>query len=72
MVELGVHAVGMDTLGPDEPPFPTHKILLGNGILIIENLTNLDKLIGKQFDVIALPVKLATDAASVRVIAKVA
>lgn len=25
MIELGVHAVGMDTLGPDEPPFPTLK-----------------------------------------------
>lgn len=69
MVEANVHGVGMDMIGPDEPPYPTHKILLGNGIFIIENLTNLDKLLGKSFDVMAIPMKLHTDAAPVRVIA---
>lgn len=72
MVELQVKIVGMDILGPDQPPFLTHKILLGNEILIIENLTNLDKLLGvKNFEVIALPAKLHADAAPVRVIAKI-
>lgn len=70
MVERKVSIVGMDIIGPDDPPYPTHKILLGNGILIIENLTNLDKLIGvKEFDVIALPMKLHADASPVRVVA---
>lgn len=72
MVELKVKIVGMDILGPDQPPFPTHKILLGNGILIIENLTNLDQLVGvKGFEVIALPAKFHTDAAPVRIIARI-
>src|SRR3989344_3321749 len=73
MVELKVKIVGMDMLGPDyDKPWVTHKILLGNEILILENLTNLDKLldIGK-FEVIALPAKIHSDAAFVRVIALV-
>lgn len=72
MVKLKVKIVGMDILGPDQPPFPTHKILLRNEILIIENLTNLDKLLNiKNFEVIALPVKFHADAALVRVLAKI-
>jgi kynurenine formamidase len=71
-VELGVKIVGMDILGPDQPPFPTHKVLLGNGVLIIENLVNLEQLLNvPKFDVIALPMKLRADAAPVRVVAVV-
>lgn len=70
IVKCKVKIVGMDILGPDDPPYPTHKILLKNGIFIIENLTNLDKLVGvKDFDVVALPMKLHADASPVRVIA---
>lgn len=72
MVELKVKIVGMDILSPDEPEFPVHKILLGNEVLIIENLTNLDQLVGvKDFEVMAFPVKLNADAAPVRVVAKI-
>lgn len=73
MVELRVKMVGMDMLGPDlDVPWTTHKILLGNNILILENLTNLDQLLQeKDFEVIALPAKLQSDAAPVRVIAKI-
>jgi kynurenine formamidase len=72
MVKRGVKIVGMDIIGPDEPPYPTHKVLLGSGVLIIENLANLDKLLGiKKFEVVALPMKLRADAAPVRVIAKI-
>jgi len=71
MVKAKVKIVGMDILGPDAPPFPTHKILLGKGVLIIENLTNLEKLLDiPQFEVIALPMKLQSDAAWVRVVAR--
>lgn len=71
MIELKVKIVGMDMLGPDyDKPWATHKILLGNEILILENLTNLDQLLGiKDFEVIALPVKFKADAAPARVIA---
>lgn len=71
-VELGIKIVGMDTPSPDRPPFKVHKILLGKEILIIENLTNLESLVGvKDFEVFALPAKLHTEAAPVRVIAKI-
>lgn len=73
MVGKKVKIVGMDILGPDtDTTWPAHKILLGSDVLIIENLANLDELIGvKDFEVIALPVKYQADAALVRVIAKV-
>ncbi len=71
MVELGVKIVGMDMLGPDyDKPWITHKILLGNDIVILENLTNLDQLLNiATFQIIALPAKLKSDAAPVRVVA---
>lgn len=71
MVASEVKMVGMDMLGPDyDSPWTAHKILLGHDIFILENLTNLDHLVGvKQFDIIALPAKLASDAAPVRVVA---
>ena len=69
-VSLGVKMVGMDTPSPDAPPFPVHKKLLGAGILIIENLTNLEQLLTvSRFNVIALPMKIHADAGPVRVIA---
>lgn len=73
MVDLKVNIVGMDMLGPDyDKPWVTHKILLGNEILILENLNNLDQLLGiKGFKVIALPIKFKADAAPVRVIAEI-
>lgn len=73
IVELKVKIVGMDMLGPDlDKPWATHKILLGSEILILENLDNLDQLLGiKDFEVVALPMKIKADAAPVRIIAKI-
>ncbi len=73
MAACGVHCVGMDMPSPDTAPFTVHKTLLAHGILIIENLTNLDALRDAgTFTVIALPPKLRSDAAPVRVIAMIA
>ena len=70
LVARGVKVVGLDTPSPDRPPFAIHKLLLRNGILIIENLTNLEGLLGHSgFQIFALPAKLHTDAAPVRVVA---
>lgn len=72
LAELKVSIVGTDTPSPDRAPYKVHKILLEHDILIIENLTNLEVLIGKQnFEVIALPMKLQAEAAFCRVVAKV-
>ena len=72
LVKAKISAVGMDTPSPDGPPFPVHKMLLAENILIIENLTNLDKLLGvSRFRVMAFPLKLKADSAPARVIAEV-
>ncbi len=72
LVKAKIAAVGMDTPSPDGPPFPVHKALLSEHILIIENLTNLDKLLEvNRFRVLAVPLKLKADAAPARVIAEV-
>lgn len=71
LVAKKVKIVGMDMLSPDKEPFKIHRILLGGGVLITENLTNLDKLIGKQFTVYALPIKFQLDGAPARVIAQI-
>ncbi|HIT33345.1 MAG TPA: cyclase family protein [Candidatus Faecousia intestinigallinarum] len=49
-------AAKCDHVKPAE--FMVHKILLGNGCLNIEHLTNLGAVLGKEFDIIALPLRL--------------
>ncbi|MDX1766013.1 MAG: cyclase family protein [Candidatus Saccharimonadales bacterium] len=71
LIQKQVSMVGMDMGSPDKPPFKIHKKLLKNDILIIENLSNLEALVGKKFRVIALPIKLEIDAAPARVIAEI-
>jgi kynurenine formamidase len=71
LVAAGVSILGLDTPTPDKPPFPVHKILLSKNVLIIENLNDLELLLGvDQFEVIAAPVKFHCEAAPVRVIAR--
>jgi kynurenine formamidase len=71
LVKIGVSIVGLDTPSPDRSPFVVHKILLSAEVLIIENLTNLEALLGiDEFDVVALPAKLHCEAAPVRVVAQ--
>lgn len=70
LAEKKIKMVGLDMCSPDKEPFPVHRILLSAGILIIENMTNLDKLVGKEFMVYALPIRLALDGAPTRVIAQ--
>lgn len=56
-----IKAVGLDTASIDygqSTLFETHRILSKNGIVIFENLTNLKKLPSKNFQIIALPMKI--------------
>lgn len=72
LAELGVKLLGLDSCTPDSSPYPIHKMLLKNDILIAENLTNLEALLGhSEFEIIALPAKLQTDGAPARVVAKI-
>ena len=47
--------IGMDN--PDEWWEPTHLAWLSNGICMVQQLCNLDKLVGKSFLFIAFPIK---------------
>lgn len=72
LVQAKAKIVGVDTCSVDnQDGFPIHKILLAGGVLIIENLTNLNELSGKNFTVYALPIKLQIDGAPARVIAEI-
>jgi kynurenine formamidase len=72
LVDKKIKMLGLDSPSPDRPPYAVHKLLLTHGILIIENLTNLDQLAGSnEFEVIALPLKIKADSAPARVVARV-
>jgi arylformamidase len=86
LVKHGVTCVGSNTPGLEDhkrgarehwmdpanqkAAWPVHKILLGQKIPIIEGLVNLDKLVGKKFEFIGLPLKIdGIDGAPVRALA---
>jgi kynurenine formamidase len=61
-----IRAIGVESFDPDwvdlgdlkSAEFPTHRTFLPKGILVIENLTNLDLIPGTRCCVIALPLKI--------------
>lgn len=79
LVSRGVRFVAVDTLSPDETVlegeteggFGFHDVVLGAGVIIAENLTNLKPLIGlPSLYISALPLKLeGIDGSPVRAIA---
>lgn len=72
LISKKIKILGMDMPSPDYPPFSFHKALLPNDIFILENLTNLQELVGiSEFEVIALPLKLSAEASLVRAICRV-
>ena len=80
LADCGANAVAVDfpiDKHPETPlstikDFPVHRLLLGQNIPLIENLINLDKLVGKQFELWALPLKLkGGDGAATRAVARV-
>lgn len=72
LIRKKVKMIGLDTPSPDQYPFPIHKSLFSNHIFIIENLTNIKRLIGlNAFEIIALPLHIKADSSIARVIARV-
>ena len=52
--------------------FPVHRLLLGQGIPLIENLINLHELVGEEFELWALPLKLkGGDGTATRAVARI-
>ena len=56
-----INLVGIDSpsidLGKD-PKFPVHQIFAKKGILVVENLANLEKIKSSKFHLVVLPLKL--------------
>jgi kynurenine formamidase len=72
LVSRRIKMLGMDMPSPDKPPYPVHKLLLANGIFILENLTNLILLKEyEKFELTAVPLKLQAEASPVRAFARV-
>jgi kynurenine formamidase len=70
LVDCGVRLVGVDTPSVDRAPFPAHLVLLGNDVLIVENLTNLEAIGGDEFELVATPLAIAgRDGSPVRALA---
>lgn len=58
LVKQGVSLVGTDHGGIDNTSNwdrPGHMVLLGNNVLIVENLVNLDRIVGKEVLLVAAP-----------------
>jgi kynurenine formamidase len=65
---IGIDAISVDAL--DASDLHVHNILLSSNIIIIENLTNLDKLLNKSFQLACFPLKIhRADGSPVRAVA---
>ncbi len=58
LVECGVELVGVETGSVDYHPNDTHIVLLGNDVLILEGLTNLDRIPTNEFLLSATPLNI--------------
>ncbi len=72
LLSKNIKMLGMDMPAPDYPPFKFHKDLLWQNIFVLENLTNLGALTdAREFEVIALPLKISAEASLVRAVCRV-
>ncbi len=80
LVNKGVKLFGIDCITVDLPTplrpkdfkFPVHKTLLGNEVLIAENVTHLGRIVGKKSRILAFPLMIkGSDAAPARIVAEI-
>lgn len=70
LADRGISMLGFDMPSPDHAPYHCHRLLLRRDILLLENLTNLNALIGVQcFTVMALPLPVPAEAGLTRAVA---
>jgi kynurenine formamidase len=79
LVDAGAKLVAIDFLAPEPAihlrpegyDFPVHRILLGNGVLIIENAGDARPLAGQRVDVRVVPIPIAgSDGSPIRLLAR--
>jgi arylformamidase len=58
LLDAGVLGLGVDTESPDEEPYPVHRVLLGAGVPILENLDIPVELVCRGFLLVAAPLPL--------------
>lgn len=72
LMQFNLKGIGLDTISIDEiqsTGLPVHKIVLGRNLIIIENLTNLEELLDKDFIFSCFPLPIeAADGSPVRAV----
>ena len=61
LIQFPIKGLGFDSISADSidsVDFPNHQAILGNGIIIIENLCHLDQLLEKNFEFYTIPLKI--------------
>lgn len=61
IIDQGCVNFGVDSASPDmwyDKTYPCHSVCAERGVTHIENLCNLDKVIGKRFTFVGLPLKI--------------
>lgn len=73
LCSFNIRGIGTDTISIDafdSIDFEIHNTILSRGIVIIENITNLDKIREEEFTLVATPLKIENgDASPIRAIA---
>ncbi len=69
LVLSGVSIAGFDSPSPDKSPFGFHSIFLRENRFLVENLTNLEQLLGKENCMfMAFPLKIEAEASLIRAV----
>jgi len=75
LLDLGIRGIGIDAISVDpvgSEAFENHMLIFDKECIIIENLTNLDKINSSRVEIMAMPLKLKdSDGISARVVAKI-
>lgn len=61
LVDRGMTMFATDMIGMDDPAEwwdPTHQVWLSNNVCMVQQLTNLDQLVGERFLILAFPMKV--------------
>lgn len=71
LVDLGVKLVAVDFPSVDRHPYPAHLVFLGAGVILVENLTNLQAISAELVELFAVPLAVTgRDGSPVRALAR--